>query len=115
MFWRRKPKKPNKPANSIIQKLREESRSNEEFEMMISRLSLEELIWIKLEQSARIMANNKLYSFPLWFVFPLICKEALLNFAVYSTSSYIEASRFLGLTEERFLKERKKFGIKKPT
>tara|TARA_R110000824_G_scaffold297519_1_gene485728 strand:+ start:7642 stop:7989 length:348 start_codon:yes stop_codon:yes gene_type:complete len=67
----------------------------------INKLSLEDLIAIKLELSANNV-NNRLYGFDLWRQSNNIVKEALLKFAVSTTKSKKDAARFLGLTYLEF-------------
>ena len=67
----------------------------------INKLSLEDLIAVKLELSARNI-NNRLYGFDLWKQSNNIIKEALLKFAVSTTNSKKDAARFLGLTYLEF-------------
>jgi|TARA_Y100000296_G_C5156332_1_gene249277 hypothetical protein len=67
----------------------------------INKLSLEDLIAIKLELSANNI-NNRLYGFDLWRQSNNIVKEALLKFAVSTTKSKKDAARFLGLTYLEF-------------
>ena len=67
----------------------------------INRLSLEDLIAIKLELSANNI-NNRLYGFDLWKQSNNIIKEALLKFAISTTNSKKDAARFLGLTYAEF-------------
>lgn len=59
----------------------------------INKLSLEDLIAIKLELSANNI-NNRLYGFDLWRQSNNIVKEALLKFAVSTTKSKKDAARF---------------------
>jgi len=110
--WQRKPRKPNKLGKSIINKLREEGRSSEEFEILVGRLTFEELIWLKLELSAKLFAKHKFYGFPLWHTLPKITKDALINFAIFATTSKREAARFLGVNEEYINDLVKKYDIK---
>jgi len=67
----------------------------------INKLSLEDLIAIKLELSANNI-NNRLYGFDLWRQSNNIVKEALFKFAVSTTKSKKDAARFLGLTYLEF-------------
>tara|TARA_R110000824_G_scaffold36415_4_gene113306 strand:- start:73 stop:414 length:342 start_codon:yes stop_codon:yes gene_type:complete len=67
----------------------------------INKLSLEDLIAVKLELSAKNI-NNRLYGFDLWKQSTNIMKEALLKFAVSTTNSKKDAARFLGLTYLEF-------------
>ena len=67
----------------------------------INKLSLEDLIAVKLELSANNI-NNRLYGFNLWKQSNNIMKEALLKFAISTTKSKKDAARFLGLTYVEF-------------
>tara|TARA_Y100001973_G_C5136288_1_gene300505 strand:+ start:86 stop:427 length:342 start_codon:yes stop_codon:yes gene_type:complete len=67
----------------------------------INKLSLEDLIAIKLELSANNI-NNRLYGFNLWKQTDNIVKESLLKFAISTTNSKKDAARFLGLTYSEF-------------
>ncbi len=114
MTWTKlNPPKKNLPkqSQSIIKKLRAENRSNDEFEIFVSQLTLEELIWLKLELSAKLFADNKFYGFPLWHSFPNIVRESLIKFAIFATSTKPEAARFLGVNVHYLEKIIKKFNI----
>ena len=95
MTWKRKRKGKNKD-HSISRKLRKENKSNDEFEVMISSLTLEELIALKLEVASRTV-NGKLYGLPLWRTLPNVTKDAMLKCAYSITNSQGEAARFLGI------------------
>lgn len=97
MFWKRKQK--DKLGQSIIQQLRNEKRSCEEFEIMLHRLSMEEIIQLKLELCAREIKDGRLFGFPIWTSFTMITKEALFKFAMRCTTSKHEAARFLGIKD----------------
>ena len=77
----------------------------------INKLSLEDLIAVKLELSARNI-NNRLYGFDLWRQSNHIMKEALLKFAISTTSSKKDAARFLGLTYSEFKKFSNQYNVK---
>ena len=77
----------------------------------INKLSLEDLIAVKLELSANNI-NNRLYGFDLWRQSNNIIKEALLKFAMSTTNSKKDAARFLGLTYTEFGRVLKKFKVK---
>ena len=77
----------------------------------INKLSLEDLIAVKLEMSANNV-NNRLYGFDLWRQSNNIIKEALLKFAISTTNSKKDASRFLGLTYLEFNRVLKTFKVK---
>ncbi len=64
--WKRKKNYNGKNKNySISNKLKKERRSNDEFEIMLSSLTLEEVIALKLELSTKPV-SNRLYGIPLW-------------------------------------------------
>jgi len=79
--------------------LRKDNKSSDEFEFMLNKLSLEEIIALKLELSARGI-NGKLYGFKLWNTIPKITKEALLIFAISATSNLYEAQTLLGISDK---------------
>ena len=62
---------------SFILSLKEEGRVNEGFLNLVSDLTIEELIVVKLEQSSKMM-RGKLYNFPLWYTMPNICRDACM-------------------------------------
>ena len=76
----------------------------------INRLSLEDLIAVKLELSANNI-NNRLYGFDLWRQSTHIIKEALLKFALSTTNSKKDAARFLGLTYLEFKRVLKQYRV----
>jgi len=82
---------------SISSKLRTENKTNDEFEVMVASLTLEEIIALKLEISARAV-NQKLYGFDLWKKIPQIAKEAILNYAYSATRTKNELAAFLGIS-----------------
>jgi hypothetical protein len=111
MSWKRKKRTVSKYEQySISKDLRAKGLSNDEFETMMSQLSLEDLIALKMELSVR-PANNRLYSIPLWKTLPTIVQEAIFKFAYSCTRSQREAMAFLGLEAVRFYKLRKRFGL----
>ena len=50
---------------STINKLKKDKRIDDQFEIMLSSLTLEEIISVKLELSARYL-NNRMYNFQIW-------------------------------------------------
>ena len=97
-------------AYSFSRKLKNEGRSNNDFESCLSQLSLEEVIGLKLEISTREL-NGKLYGFPIWYSMPDIIKDALLKYAIAATKTKGEAARFFGLTPENFYKLCKRYEV----
>ena len=109
MSWkRRKTRKGRNTYYSLSKKLRQEKRSNDEFETMLASLSLEEVIGLKLELSTKPV-NNRLYGFPLWFNLTDVVKDAIFKYAYSATRTQMEAMRLLGLTEYSFTEFKKKY------
>ena len=79
---------------------------------MLSTLTLEELIGLKLECSSRLTCG-KLYGFNLWANVVDITKEALYNAAISITDTNKGATRILGISEQTFKSLKRKYDIKK--
>ena len=86
---------------SVSRKLRKEGKSSEEFEAVLSALTLEEIIALRLELAARL-SNGKLYGIFLWKKIPDLIKEAVIKAALSITSTKKDACRLLGLSEKGF-------------
>jgi hypothetical protein len=100
MSWKRKKlRKGRNTYYSLSKKLRQEKKSNDEFETMLGNLSLEEVIGL----------NGRLYGFPLWNNLTDIVRDAILKYAYSATRTQVEAMRFLGLKQERFQKLKNKY------
>ena len=110
-----KPRKSNSQGFcndlSFSRKMRAEGKSNEAFELMLSALTLEQIIGLKLECASRL-TGGKMYGFNLWSNTVAICKEALYNAVISVASTNKEACRILGLTEETFKTLKKKYKIR---
>ncbi len=96
---------------SLSHKLRKEKKSNEAFEIMLSALTLEEIIGLKLECASRL-TNGKLYGFNLWSNIVNITKEALYNAVISITNTNKEATRVLGISLQTFKILKRKYNIK---
>ena len=83
---------------SLSKKLRREQRSNDEFEIMLSQLTLEEVIGLKLELASKTL-DGRLFGLPVWASLHSIVQDAVLKYALSATRSKREAARFLGLNE----------------
>lgn len=81
--------------------LKSQGKSCEEFEQMLSALSIEEIIALKLEISVK-MTKGKLFGFPIWKSFQNITKEALLLFAYSISKTNNDASSMLGITNYQY-------------
>ena len=84
---------------SVINKLLYNNIINESTLTFIDSMTLEDLIAIKLELSARYI-NNKLYAFNLLSNTNRLVKEAIIKFAISATQSKMDAARFLGIDYE---------------
>ena len=103
-------KKTKNNNYSISKVLRSKNKSNDAFEILLSNLSLEELIALKLELGYKAI-GFPLDTFPLLRSINYISKDAVLRYAVSSTNSKREAMRLLGLEPKDFFKLLKKFKI----
>tara|TARA_B100000927_G_C16184653_1_gene356820 strand:+ start:25 stop:396 length:372 start_codon:yes stop_codon:yes gene_type:complete len=109
--WKRKKNYNGKNKNySIVNKLRQDKKTSEEFEIMLGGLTMEEVIALKLELATRTL-SNRLYGFPIWKSLPDIAKEAALKYAVSATRTTKEAMRLLGLKESAFHVLMKKYQV----
>ena len=107
--------KNNKGKNrnySISSVLRKRNKITDEFEIMLSTLSIEDIIALKLELSVKA-AGGKLYGLPIWKSMNDITKEAVLKFAMSATKTKLEAGRFLGLTESNLNSLLYKYDVEK--
>ena len=95
---------------SIITKLRDQSKLDDSLLVLISNLTLEDLIAIKLELSCDLI-NNRLYGFDIWRNSNKIVQEAILKFAISTTKSKKDAARFLDLTYVEFKKLLRKYEV----
>jgi len=84
---------------SIVNKLIDDHIVNESILTIIDSITLEDLIAIKLELSAKHI-NNKLYAFNLLSNTNKLVKEAIIKFAISTTQSKADAARFLGIDYE---------------
>tara|TARA_R100001509_G_C4839369_1_gene206048 strand:- start:144 stop:497 length:354 start_codon:yes stop_codon:yes gene_type:complete len=95
---------------SFINKLKKRKRITSEFEVILSTLTLEEIIAMKLELSSRYI-NNRLYNFPIWSSLNNIIKEAVLKYALSACRSYSDSASFLGINQREFKNLIKKYNL----
>lgn len=100
MFWEKKFFNKGRKF-SVIRKLRNEKKITEEFEVMLSNLTLEELIAIKLETSSRKIGKG-LFGIPIMNLVQDIVRDALFKFALSAARSNSEAASILGTTKRNF-------------
>ena len=112
MSWKKKLREYKGRNNdySLRKKLKKQKKITDDFEIMLSTLTLEEIIGLRLELAA-LYINNKLYNFPIYKSIKYITKEACLKFALSATRTYGDAASFLGMNESDLRKEMKKFKI----
>ena len=101
----------NNEFYSVSNKLRTEKKINEEFEIMLSSLTLEDIIALRLELAARAV-NGNLYGLNIWQNLPTIVKAALLRYTYSSSRPHGDAAAFLGIDKSNLKRLLKKFNIK---
>lgn len=95
---------------SVIAKLRDEGKVNDETLVVINSLQIEDLIALKLELAANHI-NNRLYGFDIWKKAEYIIKDSVLKFAVGATKSKKDAARFLAIPYSEFQRLYVKFNL----
>ena len=103
-------KKPNQDYYSIVNKLKSENKIDERFEIMLSSLTLEEIIGLRLELSAKTV-NYKLYGMNLWHSIPDIVRDGILKYTFSAARTKGEMASFLGLDVSVLKKLLKKYNI----
>jgi len=112
MSWKKKLREYKGKNNeySLRNKLKRDKKITDEFEIMLSTLTLEEIIGLRLELASSYI-NNKLYNFNIYKSIRYMTKEACLKFALSSTRTMKDAASLLGLKECDFRRELKKYEI----
>ena len=82
---------------SLLRKYKKEGKITRELETLIGSLTLEDLIALKLEIAAKAV-NGKFFGFPIMKVSKQLIKEAMIKFALSSTSSHKKAAFALGIS-----------------
>ena len=80
--------------------------------VLISNMTLEDLIAIKIELSSSHL-KNRLFGLDIWKKIDYITKEALMRVAISCTKSNSEAARFLGITLNDYRLNLQKFNMYK--
>ena len=93
---------------SFINELKNDGRINENFLNVVSDLKLEELIAVKLEQSARV-TGGKFYNLPIWYTLPYICRDACFKFASSICNTKSDMASLLGIPYDYFIELYKKY------
>ena len=105
-------KKPEQDYYSIANKLKSENKIDEKFEVMLSSLTLEEIIALRLELAAKAV-NYKLYGANIWQNLPNIVQESVLKYAYSAARTKGEIASFLGINKSSLKKLLKKYDITK--
>jgi len=112
-MWERKRsrfKKPDQDFYSIANKLKTEGKISEEFEIMLSQITLEEMIGLRLELAAKSV-NHKLYGLSLWKSLPNIVQDAVLKYVYSAARTKGEMASFLGIDVSTLKKLLKKYKV----
>jgi hypothetical protein len=86
---------------SVIAKLEDEGRLNEQTQLYLNRLTLEEVIAVKLELASKASGGH-IYGIPLWAGIVNIVRDAMLKFSLTAARTKAEAARFLGMNIENY-------------
>ncbi len=81
---------------SARRRLRKEGRINNNFENILSQLSLEEIIALKLELSTPIV-RGKMYGTNIYHTLAPVCRDALIRWALTMAPGKKLAADFLGI------------------
>ena len=92
--------------------MRKERKVNDEFLNLLSSLTLEEVIALKLELAVQL-TKHKFYNFPLWKALPSICKDAILRYTLSACQSKRDGARMLGIDIREFDKLLKRYNTEK--
>ena len=109
----RKPPKRLRGRNydqSLLRKLKREQKITPQLEDLINGISLEDLVALKLEIAANFV-GGKLFGFPIWNAANFMIKDALVKFALSSTTSHKEAANTLGITKHELRRHIKKYNV----
>lgn len=90
-----------KGKHSFLRELKKENKINNEFEAMLSHLTLEEIIALKLELSAKA-CGGKFYGNYLLKATKYIVDEAIVRFAMASCATTKGATQFLGVSQAHY-------------
>lgn len=82
---------------SVINKFLNEEKITERFLATLNSLTLEEIISLKLEISAK-SSGGDVFGVPIWNSLRDICRDASLKFAISAARTKAEAATFLGIS-----------------
>jgi len=103
-------KREDRDYYSISNKLKSENKIDERFEIMLSSLTLEEIIGLRLELAAKSV-NYKLYGLNIWHKVPDMVKDGVLKYVYSAARTKGEMASFLGIDKSMLKKLLKKYEI----
>jgi len=95
---------------SISNKLKSHGKIDEKFEIMLSSLTLEEIIALRLELAAKTV-NYKLYGTNIWKNLPDIVRDGVLKYTYIAGRTKTEMASFLGVDKSRLRKLLNQYNI----
>jgi len=95
---------------SISNKLKSDGKIDERFEIMLSSLTLEEIIGLRLELAAKVV-NFKLYGTNIWRELPYAVQEGVLKYVYAAARTKGEMASFLGINKTALKSLLKKYDI----
>ena len=110
-YTRIRRKRPTRKHYSVIAKLENDMKINDQFQIIINSLTLEEVIAVKLELAGKASGGN-IYGIPVWFSLVDIVRDATLKFSLSATRTKMEAARFLGISIHNLNVYMRRFGVK---
>ena len=103
-------KKPDQDYYSIVNKLKTQNKIDERFEIMLSSLTLEEIIGLRLELAAETV-NYKLYGLNIWSSVQDIVRDGILKYVYSAARTKGEMASFLGIDKKLLNRLLKKYKI----
>ena len=103
-------KRPEQDYYSIANKLKSEGLIDEKFEIMLSSLTLEEIIGLRLELAAKSV-NYKLYGTKIWQSVPNVVQDGILKYVYSAARTKGEMASFLGINKTSLKRLLKKYDI----
>lgn len=111
MTWKKKRKIQGKREHySLSKKLKRDGKTSEQFEIMLSSLTMEEILGLKLELAVKA-AGSPIFGLPIFKSLKDVAKAALLMYAASATRSDREAAALLGIDRMEYKQSIKKYNI----
>lgn len=103
--------KTSRQTPSIIDELLKAKKIDKNFLDILDKLSLEDIIAVKLERSVRKSLVGKFYGFPIEQSLFYICREAVFKFALSAVKQQKDVPNFLGTSRETFNSVKREFRL----